>query len=130
MIPEIIFLIQTLLVRIGNNQLMIYLFIYLISMLTVEKGKQMYDICYVIISDALHKANYESIMIPICQNHFSMYSTLQKFRVSIIKNKEINTLILQQKHIILIKSDTKDIYDITEISISNKCCLKFFLSSK
>ncbi len=76
MIPEIIFLIQTLLVRIGNKQLMIYLFIYLISMLIVEKGKQMYDICYVIILDALHKANYESIMI--CQNHCSMYSTLQK----------------------------------------------------
>ncbi len=52
MIPEIIFLIQTLLVRIGNKQLMIYLFIYLISMLILEKGKQMYDICYVIISDA------------------------------------------------------------------------------
>ncbi len=102
MIPEIIFLIQTLLVRIGNKQLMIYLFIYLISMLTVEKGKQMYDICYVIISDALHKANYESIMI--CQTHFSMYSTLQRFRVSIIKKIENNTFI-QQKHIILIKSD-------------------------
>ncbi len=67
-------------------------------------------------------------MIPICQNNFSMYSTVQEFQVNIIKKKK---LILLFNKGTLIKIDSKDIYEtFTEISISDKCCLKFFLSSK
>lgn len=54
MISDIIFLIQTLLVRIGNKQWIIDLFVYLISMWTVEKCKQMYEVASVMSSYQLH----------------------------------------------------------------------------